>query len=1081
MIHGGRFDDCINEMDMFDTLIPRPEPNSIESRLRKERLRGKLFQRKVDVVRLGRFILLERIGAGGMGEIYSAYDERLDRKVAIKLLLPEHEISRRSKERLLREAHVLASLQHHNIVQIYDADEVEGRVFIAMEYIRGMTLGEWVRTRDHHGRKRIADILAMYIDVGRGLYAAHRQGIVHRDFKPSNVLIDQDGQPRVLDFGLARAMCTDLYSARVGQGRTGEPGQPGQQIPGPILEDADTVDMTPQGAEAQTRASSSAQPGDHDTAIQMRGDQDAAITRIRSFTGAMSSQRAAMVLTTHGKLMGTPSYMAPEQQSGDPVDARCDQYSFCVSLYDALYGHKPPRAMGLDAHSARGSNPDGSGKSAADDSDDTRSSVAPAETVCDTANSTSRRASSVAWHYEVPSPVRKVLERGLAADPRDRFANMGELLAALESWPRRRRRQHRLGILMAVGFTAGLLGYLLKMPPPPCENTSAAITEVWNPTRKSTVVTALKDSGVANADAIAAYVGERVDRYVQDWTHARQANCEATHVEHSQSADMLSRRNACLDRGKRELDVAVRYIESAAQNRNGAVRAGDLLDRLPPLSMCSDSNIIMYGIAAPADNIAADVATIEQYLTEHRYGYERSGDHGDWLRQARAYAEDAQKLGYGPLQAEVQYHIGKLLVAHGRGSADAAKGEDILIAAAHTAVSSRHDELAAQIWIELALASYQNHENTERGREYMAHALDMSARLGDPLEYQTMAARALGLLARKDGNYAEAEDHLRRMVGMLDEKEMPYRFARALHELGTALRVNGKVAEARNSYERALAVLQQIVGPQHFFVADITYDLATLHSRNGQPEKALERMNAVLMAYRVNYGETHRFVGQVLYEIADIYRDLGQLDMALQYAERSRDMFVEVFEPGHFRHAEVATRIGYIAYRQRNFAEAVAAYERALAILQQKKGAGHIDVGYALVSLGQAYIPLERYDDAMRALDGAAAIFATWNDDPVLTPFLAHQRGAVWLARGQVDKAIALLEESVAGFASLSGYTMEVADARWTLARALTAAGQPGQRAESLARAALAVYRDQGESAEFQQQAVQDWLRKHSR
>jgi predicted Ser/Thr protein kinase len=144
---------------------------------------------------IGRFAVLRKIGEGGMGVVYAAFDERLARRVAIKLL---HGVDH---TRLLREAQALARLSHPHVVQVYEVGEALGRIFVAMEYIEGPTLAAW-RTAEP---RDAAAILAVYLQAGAGLEAAHAGGLVHRDFKPGNVIVGDDGRARVLDFGLARA------------------------------------------------------------------------------------------------------------------------------------------------------------------------------------------------------------------------------------------------------------------------------------------------------------------------------------------------------------------------------------------------------------------------------------------------------------------------------------------------------------------------------------------------------------------------------------------------------------------------------------------------------------------------------------------------------------------------------------------------------------------------------------------------------------------------------------------------------------------------------------------------------------
>src|SRR5262249_14386198 len=221
-------------------------------------------QRTAVPPRLGRYVTLNCLGAGGMGSVYAAWGLGLHRRVALKIL---HEGSRR--QLLLREAPALAQLKHPTVVTVHDVGVAEERVFIAMELVEGRSLRRWLLDAPR-GR---AAILATFLQAARGLAAAHDAGMVHRDFKPDNVLVGDDGVVRVADFGLARA----------------------------------------------TRESQDAPPS----------------------VPAAPSPLLTHHMTRTGAAVGTPRYMSPEQRDGRPADARSDQYSFCVALWEALFGEHP--------------------------------------------------------------------------------------------------------------------------------------------------------------------------------------------------------------------------------------------------------------------------------------------------------------------------------------------------------------------------------------------------------------------------------------------------------------------------------------------------------------------------------------------------------------------------------------------------------------------------------------------------------------------------------------------------------------------------------------------------------------------
>jgi eukaryotic-like serine/threonine-protein kinase len=288
--------------------------------------------------RLGRYVVLEHVGSGAMGIVYAAYDPELDRKVAIKLLRPAERSKpsgqAENRARLLREAQAMARLSHPNLVTVHDVGALDDRVFLAMELIDGPTLTTWLAASPRSWQ----EVLEVFGSAGLGLAAAHDAGLVHRDFKPDNVLLDQDGRVVVMDFGLARAVA----------GRT---------------------DAHPDLKRAEAASPSS------------------------------------LELTRSGMLMGTPAYMAPEQLEGEASNAKADHFSFCVALYQGLYGERPfaGETLGelMATISAGRIRPAGPGTM-------------------------------------VPARIRRALVQGLSFDPEHRHRDMRTLLAALTRDPARR-------------------------------------------------------------------------------------------------------------------------------------------------------------------------------------------------------------------------------------------------------------------------------------------------------------------------------------------------------------------------------------------------------------------------------------------------------------------------------------------------------------------------------------------------------------------------------------------------------------------------------------------------------------------
>ncbi|MEM6992829.1 MAG: serine/threonine-protein kinase, partial [Myxococcota bacterium] len=331
--------------------------------------------------RIGRFEVIEAVGSGGMGVVYRARDPQLQRDVAIKVIRTTMQASKAQAEsaraRMLREAQALAALPHPNIVAIHDLGTLESTpessapdIYIVMELIEGAPLSRW-REDDTPSRE---EVIQAFIQAGTGLAAAHSVGVVHRDFKPSNVLIDAAGRVRVVDFGLAQVA-----------------SEPAAQASG-------------------TRSSNDS-----------------------------STSRATSDLTEPDVILGTPSYMAPEQLRGEACDALVDQYAFCIALTQMLTGELP-FGTGAKGRRARAT--------FVDDAPGVRS---------------------------LPPRLRKVVTRGLQPNPARRFRDMPQLLAALQHSKRRRRH-----LALAGATLVGLSGAAAWLRTDDCSEGAGRMAALWS-------------------------------------------------------------------------------------------------------------------------------------------------------------------------------------------------------------------------------------------------------------------------------------------------------------------------------------------------------------------------------------------------------------------------------------------------------------------------------------------------------------------------------------------------------------------------------------------------------------------------
>ena len=456
--------------------LPRPELlHSPEHQAHKAALAARLFGQAPLVVRVGRFRVGERLGEGGMGVVYAGDDEELGRRVAIKLLHAGAEEGG-GAPRLLREAQALARLSHPNVVQLFEVGQHQGRLFVAMELVRGQTLHAWM----HAGPRSWREVLAVFIPAGRGLAAAHAVGLVHRDFKPSNVMLADDGGVRVLDFGLARA-----------------------------------------GTEEEVGAGGS----------------------------VASETLLATALTQTGGLVGTPAYMAPEQFHGRSSDPRGDQFSFCVALFEALYGMRP------------------------------FAGATHAELLVAIDRGAIARAPSGS---RVPRWLHAVVSRGLARAPERRWPTMTALLAELgRDRQARRRRLALAGVFaglaalpIALGVSAGREYLEQRERVAACELRGEEIAEVWNPTARARLRDVLlADATPKQRRAVEQALGS-LDERASRWRTRRIDGClmqPEGYVHPVHMAERVARMDSCFAETRDDLATLIGVVERGPRAWLGAL------------------------------------------------------------------------------------------------------------------------------------------------------------------------------------------------------------------------------------------------------------------------------------------------------------------------------------------------------------------------------------------------------------------------------------------------------------------------------------------------------------------------------
>ncbi|HET6584535.1 MAG TPA: tetratricopeptide repeat protein, partial [Nannocystaceae bacterium] len=755
---------------------------------------------------VGRYLVTEELGSGGMGVVYAAYDPELDRRVALKLLRARARATPGAEARLLREARAIARLSDRNVVAVYDVGVVEDDgtpvVFLAMELVEGVTLRRWIAREPRSWR----EIVATYLEAGRGLAAAHAAGIVHRDFKPGNVLVGD--RVVVLDFGLAR-----------------------------IVEELDR-DETPAGA------------------------------------GRLAPGRST--ITRPHAVLGTPAYMAPEQRAGDLADARSDQYAFCLALAEALLGAHP---------------------------------------LLDRAEQPLERVIAGA---RVPMPLRRLLARGLAERPDDRFADMPAVLAGLERVLGRRNRRVIAAAGLVLVASVGALAWARLAPtePVPCTGGEQRMAATWGPERGDAITSAFAavDRPWTAHTTAAAIAG--VDAWATTWITEYTEACRATRVWGEQSEQHLDRRMACLDRARGELTAVLTAFERA--DEAVVEHAVETVDALPDVLQCRDVERSISSIELPRDLAARELAVRAQAELAHAHVRDRLGQREAADEHVASALELARRAGHPSTLAEVLLLRGRLRSRRG----ELAAAETDIYDALWAAEDGRDDRASAEAWIELVWLDGYHRMAFARAEQHAAHARAAIDRRGGDPRLDALRLRNLGWTSVRKGEPAVAVQYFEDALAQLrlvDADEG--RDALLLrNDLGSALAELGRWPEAMAMFEEVRLATEAWLGPEHPEVAVALNNVASAQRARGELTAALSTFSRVIEILERAHGRDDLGVGRALLNLGTVQADMGDEAVALVTFERARATIAKVGGPRHPDVARAEKGIAGVVYAQGDLA-----------------------------------------------------------------------------------------------------------------------------------------------------------------
>lgn len=774
---------------------------------------------------IGRYLVIERIGAGAMGQVFSAYDPELDRRIALKLLrpgaaTPEH------RARLAREAQTLARLSHPNVVTVFDVGTWQEQLFVALELVAGGSFRAWAAEQ----RPDRARIVQLFIAAGRGLAAAHAAGVVHRDFKPDNLLVASDGRPQVTDFGLAAA------------------------APGP-------------------RSSPAAPPGPDDP-------------------------EALGTITETDALLGTPAYMAPDQLDGEPASPASDQFAFCVSLAEALCGHRPFEAATIAALRQKmlDGSPDLSAK------------------------------------IPLPAALEAVLRRGLSPHADRRYPSLDALVEALERTQRPGRARlfwtvAGLGILVAIAGAVALPRLLGPRRHPACELVADRQKARWSEAPRSAVQKAFLATGQPFAANAFALIAPQLDARAAAFRTQRSEACEALMRATPATSPLWTARVACLDERWAELEATLDLL--AAGGDKTVARAAAIVDRLAPASTCQKGeSLVRYGV---------DGAVVRARLVARA----RAAESGA-LYEAGRFAEAAALAGRPPTEGgapDDPLVRGVLLFEHARATAEGGALDDAereFTEAGRAGLAGRDPQLAAAAWLELGYLIGTLRGRPEPGAVWLEAAEGMLASMpgerAGPLTERLASVH--GVIEARRGRHAAAEQYFLRVEALVRERlgeRHPAR-ARALTNCANAALHQGHIPEALAKLEAAYSLIERAYGPEHPEAFQVQNSWGAALGEAGRFGEAAAIFARVLAGYKKTLGPRHPRLGTAAQNLAEAYRRADRLDEAAAAYADAVSLWESALGPDAPDLAHSLAGLSETRFHLGRLDEAAVAVRRALAI-----------------------------------------------------------------------------------------------------------------------------------------------------
>lgn len=976
----GQVDDGVDNNEQDTALLPvSDERAGVGRRSQRDPSRSRAGPPTSVGGTIGRYVALAELGRGAMGRVLRAYDPKLQREVALKLVHAS-QLSGDSHLRMVREARAMARLSHPNVVSVYDVEDASGTIMVAMEFVEGLTLRGWLLEQD----RSWSEIVRTFSAAGQGLAAAHGEGLLHRDFKPANVLVAFDGRVKVTDFGLARSSAgRDSLS----------PADPSVQL---------------------TVSSDSLDDVSIDTA-----------------------------LTQAGTVMGTPRYMAPEQHLGAELGPAVDQYGFCVALWEALCGSPPftgekllksklcgpprwpsdvavPRVIvetiirGLaPTPGARWPSMHALLAALAFDPAQRRRRVLSALGI--TAVLGLAVATTIMWNSAEAKQCRGseaqlsgIWDEARAAKAHASFSAT-PTVSADAMWALVHPHMNAYAQRWTAAHTEACTATSIRG-----ERSAAVLDLSMACLHRAKLDLRAASDVLVQADADVVLKAHNVINALPNL--ARCADVDALRAdippplpEHAEAVDTIQ---AQLSRAKALLSAG---LYAKATTELAEAEAGWEHVKYAPLH----TELVL--AQARLMEATGDYKAAETGFGE---GLRSGTQHGQWALVLRAAIEllyvtggvlgrpaeglRLQGLIEGLLQrspnthVEAVYHLNLATLRGSQGKYTEAESEqrvalELLQSAAYpveTVIATAHSNLGA------SLSALGRHSEAE-AEQRIALALWRNTLGPDhPQLAQAYSNLAGDMFGR--GSYAEAEQQIRQALALYAATLKPEHpnIASTRGNLATCLQLQDKLAQAEIEARRSLAALTNALGSEHPRVALGHSNLASILEGQGKyAEAEVEYRRGLALRESINRAD-HPDVGSAQRGLASVLLAQGRNDEAEPLAAGALAISQTTYGADNLLLADNHSILGRILLAQGNYAEAETQLRRALALNEGELGPTHIETAYSQSLLAELLLATDRADQALVLTRQA---WAQLKNTPV--PREAWANGAFVLARALMATA----------------------------------------------------------------------------